>query len=245
MSILLKLDSSKTTQVSQNFQINYAPAIELDGEGWEISLIKANIWYSWYNISAEFGNNTLRYNNGSVWVDVVIPNGIYDISGIETAIHTIMKDNGDWDEPNENFFINFIPNFSTFRIRIEVSNNYQLDLTTSDLNEILGFNKQIITTSKSGENQVDITRGVNSLQIRCSIVQSSYDNDVKGDIIQSFSPNLPPGSLLEIADNNPIYLPIDTKRISQIRMQLTDQLGRIVDLNGEDATYLLHIRKVK
>ena len=246
MSFLMKLDSSKFEgQSSSDFKVNYTPPIDLDTD-YEISLIQANIWYSWHNISDKFNNNTFEYWNGTIWKRVTIPNGIYSINSLNNYIHYVMKNNNDYNADTDEYYINFIPNYSTFKLLVDIQNNYQLNLSISDLNEILGFDKiQYIQSSQEGRNQVDITRGVNSLQIHCSLVTSSYDNDKhKSDIIQSFSPTKQAGSLLVIENSSHIYIPLDTRKISQIRVYITDQKGRIMDLNGEHTTYLFHFKKV-
>jgi len=248
-SILLKLDSSKiSNQKSHNFTIHYSPPIQLDEKkNYEISLLKAWIWYSWYNISEAKLNNVIGYSpdGGTTFKNITLPNGNYDIFGINAYLQSQMKINGDYDEPNEDYFVDFIPNYNTGKLRIELSNNYQIDLTQSKIYNLLGFNKQIVATTIEGSRNVDITSGISSLSIHCSLVNNSYNNDVKGDTIQSFSPDKPVSSQLYIEDNNPVYINLEHRRIAEINMYLTDQNNELVDLNGEITNYLLHIKEIK
>jgi hypothetical protein len=60
--------------------------------------------------------------------------------------------------------------------------------------------------------------------IHCSLVENSYLNNVKSDVIYSFVPETPPCSLITINHNPPIYLPVREKKFIQtIKMQMTDQ----------------------
>ena len=158
-----------------------------------------------------------------------------------------MKKNNHYDNINEKYYITLIPNYSTLKLDIEITNNnYYIDFNQGDLNELLGFDKIIITQNESGNNTVDITRGVNSISIHCSIIEGSYENSVAGNVIYSFSPNLSPGSLLNIEPTNRIYLPLNvSSNIYNINMRLTDQQNRPINLNGENVVYLLHLREQK
>jgi len=252
MGVLLKLDSSTTKQNSQNFTIQYPGGLTLNTDPnrtktYEVALITANLWYSWHNIDADFSNNTLRYYNGSTWKNVTIPDGIYDISAINDYLHQEMKANGDstTNAAGEDIFdIEIVPNFNTLRCKVEISNSYQLDLSVSSLNSLLGFASKIVTATEEGTNGVDITRGVNSLVIHCSIVTGSYENSTGSDVLYTFVPRSSPGSNIEVSPNYPIYLPLsESRQIMSINMRITDQQGRLINFNGENVTYVIHIRE--
>jgi hypothetical protein len=254
-SYLLKFDSSVTTQTSHDFTVNYNNFI-LDREAdYEIALVKANIWYSYYNIAEAHGNNKFRYHNGTVWRNqVIIPDGVYSVDQINDIIQGNMYAHGDYTSGSpDSYDINLYPNYSTLKLDIVLTNNYQLDLqdSQSTLNALLGFSSSIpasngLEITVTGDRTVDITRGVNSLSIHCSLVQGSYENEVASDVIYSFSPDKSPGELLNIDVNQRIYLPIrDKGQITSIRFRLTDQKDRPVDLNNEDCVYLCELRKIK
>lgn len=256
MSITLKLDSSSLDQQSDNFTINFSDPIilnttthENEKSKYEIALITADLWYSFSNISSELKNNTLRYYNGSVWRNLTLPNGNYQISDINDFLEVEMEKNDDFGigDGDENiYYIKIGANIVTLKVEIEISNSYKLDLSTSKLNELMGFNQVIYDTSASSQNRVDITRGVNSLTIHCSIAGGSYDNSLGSDILYTFVPLSGRGSSIHIEPNYPIYVSVrDEMYINRIQMRITDQLGRKVNFNGEPVTYFLHIRKSK
>lgn len=242
MSILLKLDSATAGNgLSENFSVSYEH-LRLDAtQKYEIAMVSASIWYSWRNISATLGNNTFDYtwNNGTNWANVTIPDGMY--SGIQLQDYVKAKVLLDGHSLTG---IVIAPNYSTLKFDIILEAGYRIDLTGSDLNLLLGFTKKIVTATESGTSTADITGGINSLLIHCSATDSSFINSTASDIIHSFSPDLPPGSLLQVEPQNRIYLPLNTTQLRHINMRITDQDGHLIGLNGEDVTYLLHVRKM-
>lgn len=254
MSTTIKLDSSSLSQPSDDFTINFGDPIVLNTTTnqdekikYEIALITADLWYSFSNISQELQNNTFKYYNGAVWRDVTLPNGNFQVSDINDFLQVTMDKNGDYTavpDSDNIYYIMLAPNIVTLKVELAISNGYKLDLTTSKLNELLGFNKAIYDSTTSSQNRVDITRGVNSLAIHCSIVGGSYDNNLGSDILYSFVPQSGRGSSIHIEPNYPIYLPLrEESYVNRIQMKITDQLGRRVNFNGEPVTYFLHLRK--
>ncbi len=73
--------------------------------------------------------------------------------------------------------------------------------------------------------------------IHFSIVGGTYENTFESDVI-----NVPPGSILDIQLFHPIYLPLKEKTIRKIRLKITDQSDRLIDLNGQNLDCLLNIR---
>jgi len=242
MTILLKIDSQGQAS-THDFTITY-PNFELERDtAYEVALVKASIWYSYHNISSSFSNNVIAYYNGTVWRnDITIPNGMYGITELESYLQEQITANGDTSSN-----ITFDPNYSTMKLTITLSGGYQLDLSKSSIYSILGFNSGILTTTTSSPNSVDITRGVNDLLINCSLVSgSAFDNGKKSDTLYSFAPDVSPGYLMTIAPKQLIYIPIrERNTIQNIRLHISDQLSRPVDLNGEATSYLLHLRAIK
>jgi len=231
------LDSNQARGCSQNFTVNFEPALQLDRDKqYEIGLVSANIWFSWFNVNSS--NNRFRYHSGTDWIDVTIPPGAYNIDDIANEIKSEVK--------NDSIIIR--PNFNTLKCEIELKAPYKIDFTSDNsIRSILGFDRVVLNTpgKHEGENRVNITE-VNSLLIRCSIVTDSYINGSNSDCICSFSPNVPPGHLIHICPYQTLYTPVNCSyTIPQITMRITDESDKEVDLNGERVTYHLHIRQIK
>lgn len=245
MSLLLKLDSSSTSQDSDNFTIQY-PNIEIPGS-WEVGLIKGHFWYSYYNISSTLGNNIIRYSTdgGVSWeTNITLPDGIYSVTDINTYMQQVMNTRGHYDVGNDLYYATIAANFNTLKCDITLSNNYQIDLSTGTLYSTLGFAQAIVTATSSGTSPVDITNGINSLEVQCSLTESGYSNEFSGATLASFVPDNSPGSAIVVAPNPVVYLPVNTKTIYKINIKITDQLNRRINFNGENVTVMLHLRKI-
>lgn len=254
MSIPLTIDSSRVGNgTSDNFEVIFNNPINLQGfingnRKYEIALVTADLWYTWHNITSSYANNTFRYHNGVGWTTITLPNGNYAVGDINDYLHDIMVANGDYTTVNgENIYdVNFVANEVTIKVRIEITGGYQVDLTTSLLNELIGFNQVILNTTTESPNQVDITRGVNNLLIHCSLVSGSYDNGTTSDILYSFTPNTTRGASIHVEPNNPIYVPMNFYTlVDRIKMRITDQQNRAVNFNNETVSYFLMIRPSK
>lgn len=253
MSIFLSLDSSsQTIDASNDFTINFDRGINVSDGQYELALIRANLWYSWANISAAKGNNTIRYYSTygiAGWRPLItFPDGQYTIDDINAYLQSQMLANNDYiTNPSgvKEYPIIISPNYSTLKTDITVLPTFQLDLTVSTLYLLLGWTSQIVTLSGSGVNLANINDSINSIVIHSSLIASSYKNGVNADYLWTFVPNTPPGSNIDVEVKNLIYLPIyEPAQITRIRMYITDQLGRPFDFRGEPVTYLLHIRRI-
>jgi hypothetical protein len=254
MSYLIKIDSSTLTGVnSANYSTNFSTTLKLDGK-YEIALVRANIWYSWYNISSEYNNTVFKYSTPNIfnYKSIIIPSGNYSIEDLNFYIQSQLEKNGDWDSVNQKHYITISPNYNTGKVEITVSNNYVITLMDNDLNITLGFEKLILVNNLgpaekvfTGSKVADITNGINSIMIHCDLVVDSFENGVSGDVVWSFTPNSAPSTNLDIEPLQRIYLPIKTNNIQKITMKITDQKNRVLNLNGEPTTYLLHLKKVE
>lgn len=248
---LFTIDSSTLPNQKENdltVRLN-SPFPVLNGP-YEVALYKANLWYSYYNISSSFNNHILTYTNAAaVTRTVIFENGNYTIPQINDYLHLYMASVGDFTivSGSNVYNINITPDFSTLKTDISISGGYTLDLTTSFINELLGWDQAVYNTTGTGSRVANINRGINSILIRCSIVGGSYLNDLGSDIIFSFVPNVPPGANIEVQPQPAlVYVPCNVNDyIRNIRIYITDQLGRSIDFNGEPITYVLYLRKSK
>lgn len=255
MNKYLFLDSDNQSK-TQDFTIRFIPPYDLGDEQHELALKNLNLWYSWYNISTAKGNNQVRYFNSTQYETVKFPDGQYTIEDINNYLHDIMKLNGDYSVDSNGldiFNINITPNYTTLRVNIAITNasGYKLDLTVSDIHLLLGWADIEIDENNDGDGQnvANINDSINSLIVHCDIVDSSktLQNNTKSNIIHTFVPQAERGTNINVEPVNLFYLPIDTQFnvIKQIRMRITDNLGREIDLNNEPVSYTLALRPVK
>ena len=91
--------------------------------------------FTWFNISPELNNQKTRYStdNGNNWTDLIFSSGVWNYIDFNNYI----KSETQTGTSNN-------PSFSiTLEVIVSLANNYQLDLTQTNFNDLIGFNKQI------------------------------------------------------------------------------------------------------
>ena len=71
------------------------------------------------------------------------------------------------------------------------------------------------------------------------------NGNATSNIIWSFAPKAEPGTLLCEIPMERQYIPINRNEyINALKMTITDQLGRLNDLNGENTEYVMDLKNV-
>ena len=227
---------------STNFTTKFNPPIKLRGVNHEMALTSLETYHSFPNINEK--NNIFKYSsdNGATWKIIEIPKGSYGLLGIYNEILRGFRENGDYDEVNQKYPIILLGNKNTSQIIMEISANYNVDFTTENsINTVLGFNSIIYKEGNhKSENIIEILP-VNSIFVHVENVIGSYMLGIASSVIYSFFPNVAPGVKIIERPFQRIYLPIITQDIHEIRLKLTDQTGKILDLRGEEVTVSLHL----
>ena len=143
--IVLSSYSVKTVNNKpENFTTKFTRPITLDSNvQYAIGLnIIINMSFTWFNINPGYNNQFIKYfkNNGTSFIKITFPAGVWDYSDINQHIKeiTVIKQSNKDDE----YPINVEFNESTFRVTITMKQNYQLDLTHSNFYELIGFGKK-------------------------------------------------------------------------------------------------------
>jgi len=127
----ITIDSSQlNTTTTEGITVTFPTPLFLGEDRYELALIKVMLWYSWYNISAQFNNQLLAYspNGGVTWKQITIIPGQYSIDQLSDRIQALIDANGDTGSN-----VSLVPDYATLSIQIVLLNNYQLDLTQSNL----------------------------------------------------------------------------------------------------------------
>ena len=249
MQTTLFFDSKHSFGRSEDFTTYFNPPLELkQNSNYQVSLIAATLWHSWRNITSE--NNKFKYNNGTTWKTLTIPLGAYNITDIDEIIKRLMKVNGDFDNSdtdNPKYYISIEANYNTFKSIIQLSNGYKVDFTIPNtFRDILGFDSKIIQNNGHNDSDrvVNIT-DVESLQINCDLITDSYVNGSTSSVIYAFSPSQPPGYLINLHPSQKLKFTISRRGlINSVRFYITNQSGKLVDLNNERVTYFLHLSEI-
>ena len=211
-----------------------------------MALTSLETYHSFPNINEN--NNIFKYSsdNGATWKIIKIPKGSYGLLGIYNEILRGFRENGDYDEINKKYPIILLGNKNTSQIIMEISANYKVDFTVpNSINTVSGFNSiKYNEGNHKSENIIDILP-VNSIFVHVENVIGSYMLGIASSVLYSFFPNVAPGVKIIERPFQRVYLPIITQDIHEIRLKLTDQTGKILDLRGENLTVSLHLTERK
>lgn len=266
-SFTLNLNSSQSDASgdSQDFVVRFRAPITIN-ENYEVALVSCNLWYSYPNVDAtQYGNARFTYSpdNGATWKNIDFPTGTYTIQDLNGFIYDALVVNGD-DDPDANGIPSIIlrPNFNTLKVEIEITDTsaiFQVDLSTSNFYKLLGFTDAQAASPLigvgvyTGDDVANINNDINKLIIQTSLLSTSgatYDNSLQGTTLYSFIPDVPPGANQDVVPSERLYIPMTNSmnyasQITQVRMTIRDNLGRLVNFRGEPVSYLLHIRPIR
>lgn len=261
--------NSTSGNSTNDFTQQYSPPLYLDPQGvYSVALHSAAMYYAWFNITSEIGNNKFRvWYEG--WRDFTIPDGIYAMDGLNREIYEGMKGFGpDFvyidDSGTEMSRVYFTANYNTMKLEMNIKQKYpgkpEIDEQTlrvdffndayNKIADLLGFDKGKFYYQEFNEahHTTNFDRDITKININCSLVLFSYENGRgNSQLLYSFTPSVMPGTIINLEPNNLLFVPIRSEDISSIRMYLTDNLGRPVILgkkgDEEPVSYLLAIRR--
>ena len=220
----------------EDFVIKFTPSLQLDTKmKHQVAVDQISMTYSWHNISPNYGNNTVKYSHdkGVNWTTVTFPNGMYSYSDLNDYLHQTMKVNG--HVKDDKYDINIVFVLTTYKVIIELTNNYQIDLRNTEFGELIGFDPELVVSTREGGKLPNITNSIDSLHINTDIISDS----IVGGIASNTLCAIPTGTLKRSfpfvkEPKRALFNEVSTSRISRMRVYITDSLSRPVDLNGID-----------
>ena len=110
-----------------------------------------------------------------------------------------------------------------------MAKNYRLDLTASNFNDLIGFDKTVLSdeTSKGG-NVPNLSQDTDLLNVHCDLINDSLVDGEDTDIIYSFSTSvLQPSYSFTLEPRKVTFNPVNKNNISSIRIYITDGKKKI------------------
>ena len=227
----------------EDFTTKFTRPLILDGNiQYVIGLNRIiNMSFTWFNVNAGYNNQLIKYSSdsGSTWHDISFPAGVWNYTDFNTYIIEIIKDK------NNPITLEF--DDTTFRVTITLANNFQLDLTASNFNELIGFDKKVLTSGTNIEERVpNLSQDTDILNIHCDLINDSLVDGQDTDIIYSFSTSvLTPSYSFTLEPRRVTYNPVNKNTISSIRIYITDGKRRLVNLNGADTSFSLILKSIE
>ena len=216
----LILNSTNIIQDGQNNKLVYKFPNSVIFKDSYISMSQAQIYYSWFNITSDYGNNTFQYiwiNNLGVYItyNIVIPDGLYEIVQLNQYLQYALIQNGHYlvDAAGKNvYYVEMLVNTSRYAIQI---NTYlfptSLPLGWSNPSALLfppqSFNPSIIIPKNFNiivGYDIGFTTNINLNNTYIPAV-SNYESKLTNGTLSYIStqaPNVQPNSSLIISMSN-------------------------------------------
>ena len=229
----------------EDFVIKFDPPMHLNTDmRHELAVDRVSMTYSWHNINAGYGNKTIKYSkdNGSTWKNITFIDGMYSYDDLSDYINQVITEND--DQPSNNRVgvkIYFV--LTSYRVVVELSNQWQLDIRNSTFGDLIGFEPGILTTTSYSTKLPNITNSVDSLHVNCDIVTDSItDGRYSNTLAMIPTDNLTRSYPFTFEPKRALFSPVSKTIISEMRITLTDSIGRPINLNGIDWHMSLIIR---
>jgi hypothetical protein len=230
--------SSKTSEIIRE----YPEGIPLIGP-YEVGLKHFVCWNTVYNINQT--NNTLTLveittKNERIKHHIVIPSGYYELDDL------IIFLNGAAEAKFYGFFISLSRRLLNIKLW---SMKADIDFTPDNsVGKILGFSKKVIPfgTPSTSDKPVDIF-SINTIKIGCNLVRSNID-DLKRNVNTLYDFPLDSSKVggKIIKEPNPIcYFSVNTDKIHELVIKITDQNNNLIDFREETITLTLDFRPVR
>ena len=172
-----------------DFTTKIIPALNLeDNSQYFIALDHISMAASWYNMRPEYENTKLRISKdkGANFSEIIFPAGVFDYEDLNEFIHQKIGKLGDSDD----YGINILFDFSTYKVFIKLDENYQIDFAGSgNFNDLLGFDKKLLTGSAFGQRLPNITNSIDNIYLRCSLLSNSILAGKRSDVLFTFPTN--------------------------------------------------------
>ena len=215
----------------EDFTIKFDPVMHLYTEmHHELAVDRVSMTYSWHNINAEYGNKTIKYSkdNGSTWKTTTFVDGMYSYDDLNDYINQVIVQNGDKPDDGNGIKIYFV--LSSYRVAVELMKQWQLDIRNSTFGDLIGYKPQILTKTGYSTKLPNITNGVDSLPIKCDVVSdATTDGRYSNTIAMIPTDNLTRSYPFTFEPKRALFSPVSKIIISEMRITLTDSLGRSVD----------------
>ena len=159
-------------------------------------------------------------DKGANFEEILFPSGVYDYEDLNEFIHQKIGKLGD----GENFGINILFDVTTFKVFIQLDENYQIDFVGSgNFNILLGFEKELLKTSAYGGTFPNISNSIDNIYLKCSLLSDSIVSGKRSNVLFTFPTNTKTRSLpfKEHPEVNYLWHKINKTYISEVRFYMT------------------------
>ena len=123
----------------------------------------------------------------------------------------------------DKYHINLTFVLSTYKILIQIDNNYQLDLRNSKFGELIGFTEKIVNKTEHGTILLNITNSIDMIYINTDAITKSILNGVNTNTLAVIpTENLTRSFPFTFEPRRLLFNEVSQLNISQMRFYITD-----------------------
>lgn len=255
ISIITTVMSSYTftlTGNSSTLSCNIFPEVILDYDSdYSCALLELTTYHSIPNVNDS--NNLVQYFSDidgktpksgptdGVMQEFRLPHGSYEYKEILDYITESFSKLG--------FRFSYKVNENTFKTSVNCSTALYSGPKYSNNNifkHIFGYTaKQVFPLNEDVQsNDIMKIASQDVVRVECNITSGSYVNGISSHSIYEFATHkVEVGHKIIERPKNLIYLPVPSKRLSQIQISLVDQNGAPIDFRGENITCRIHLKR--
>ena len=131
--------------------------------------------------------------------------------------------------------VNILVVLSSYRVIIELDDDYQLDLRNTEFGNLIGFDAKLITQEAYSDRFPNITNSVDKINIHSNVIQNSIlSGDSQNLLCVIPTDNLTRSYSFKFEPRRLLFNEVSVLNIDEMRFYLTDALGRPIDLNSID-----------
>lgn len=207
---------------------------------YQVALKRFSLPYSWQNIKSSFNNNTFSYTFDGDTFPVVLPDGMYDVVTINAGLHFVMDANNHYTETDgvRKYPINIYTNPTSYCISFTIDSGYAVIIPTTEIRTLLGIVDGTYTTSFNGTLVPQIDR-VQTIIVHCDLINNSNLNYPRA--MESFTPNVPPASLISKESSYPNWLTCIDQTVNFVSVHFTDQNNQPLPIIDDNITVELSL----
>jgi hypothetical protein len=237
----------------------------------EVSVNYCSVYYSWWNISNVYGNNTLSVIFPSGTFDITIPDGSYSVEFLNGFLQNYFDLNNLYvldSFGNKVYFIRLEANPIYYAVTLTIDpilvpsggsnphslttgNTPQVNISNQGFGNIIGFNTGVYPASpqatqfQQNSQKIPNVKKINEINILSNIVSPDFGNIFANNLYSAPITGIF-GETLRIEPQNLSWFKCVTQNVRQIEIRLVDDQGvdiPLLDTNG--FTVVLSIRDSK
>ena len=242
--------AENVSSTGHSFDVHFNPPITIpqNAKNCFVSVVEANIWYTFINVNST--NNTFYYtddNGVDNKYNVEFENGLYSLENLNSELQRLVNESGNGSSST----FTLTGDTSTGKVVLQIETGYKVchnksgttNSISSSLNGLLGFTTDTTSpaaalttgTATFKANNVAAFSSLEAVLINTSLNTNVSLNGGHTPAIASISPDVTPQSLIQYRPQHPIKCTLEDRgKINRMNVYLTNQDGgNTIDTNSE------------